>query len=139
MFNISDQTRQQILEAFDKNEELERKYGYKTTTKQREKEYLEAKINDPNLEIPPDLRFSTNAGIEWQIQFANRAASENCIAWVCRYVVYLEHTDYVRHVDTMKKEFKHFKADLIPLLTDFMGNCGDFYYKTEHFPINKVQ
>jgi hypothetical protein len=139
MFTISDQTRQQILEVFDKNEELQKSYGYKTTTKQREKAYLEAKINDSNLEIPSDLRFSTEAGIEWQIQYANRGSSENCIGFGGRYVVYLEPTDYARHVDTMKKEFKHFKADLIPLLTDFMGKCGDFYYKTEHFSINKVQ
>jgi hypothetical protein len=68
MFTISDQTRQQILEAFDKNEEIVSQYNYGKSSRESEKEYLEAKKTNPDLELPSALKFTTITGIENQIK-----------------------------------------------------------------------
>lgn len=75
MFTITEETRQKILEIFDINEEFEFFYGSKKTSKQKEKEYLEEKANNPDLKFPSILRFSTITGIEHQIEQFNTWAS----------------------------------------------------------------
>jgi hypothetical protein len=71
MFTISDQIRQQILEVFDKNEEIVSYYDLGKSSRESEKEYLEAKKTNPDLELPSALKFTTITGIENQIESCN--------------------------------------------------------------------
>ena len=140
MYNITEKTRQMIIEVFNENEKNENLYYPNSkTTKEMEKDYLVEKLNNSNLEIPSNLLFSTMTGIEEQILRCNNGngyGQDNARSFGF-YSGVLSPSEKVEREENLKSFLALELEEELNAISDHIGKKLELPPEIGHFSVNK--
>ena len=138
MYNITEKTRQMLIEVFNENEKNEKLYYPNSRTmKEIEKDYLIEKLNNLNLELPSNLLFSTMTGIGEQILRCNNdnKQGQNSGGFLGFYSRVLSPSEKAKREETLKL-FLALEEDL-NAISNHNGKKVELPSEIGHFSVDK--